>query len=501
MKPSGRDSWRFARILLASGLSVVVLYLLLLIPDGERLPVKPTERKPFTWNQDAFWSSLEHDFKEARATGCDAFATSIHAFLSRSQQLLDEIALERLEPASPKFDLLETNLFQFAPRIAACEERLADYIQLSMRMRAEVKRQSQRWDMNSIAARERIYRLLYGSRAALEEAMLQAPLTRVPALILNQAEPSQTPSTNFLGVALHSGDILVSRGGAATSALIARGNDYPGNFSHVALVHVDESNRIPSIIEAHIEKGVATASLQEYLADKKLRVMLLRLRADLAPLKADPLLPHKAASLSLHEARQRHIPYDFEMNYRDSKKLFCSEVASAAYQRMGLTLWTGVSHISSPGVASWLAAFGVKHFETQEPSDLEYDPQLVVVAEWRNPETLFNDHADNAVMDAMLEDANRGEALDYRWPLLPPARLAKASSVMLNFFGGVGPIPEGMSASAALRNKRFSQRHAAIKARLIELAFEFKKQNGYTAPYWELVKRARQAKLELEPRP
>jgi hypothetical protein len=262
---------------------------------------------------------------------------------------------------------------------------------------------------------------------------------------------------------------------------------------------VDPTNRIPSIIEAHIEKGVTVASLQEYLADQKLRVMLLRLRADLPQVRSDPMLPHKAASVALREAGKRHIPYDFEMNYRDPDKLFCSEVASAAYQQFGLTLWSGVSHISSPGVASWLAAFGVKHFETQEPSDLEYDPQLQVVAEWRNPETLFKDHADNAVIDVMLEGADKGEGLAYSWPLLPLTRLAKAYSVLLNFFGGVGPIPEGMSATAALRNKRFSQRHAAINARLIDLAAEFKKQNGYAAPYWELVKRARQAKLETKP--
>jgi len=477
---------------------VAVLYLLLLIPEAEPLPVKRADKKPFTWNQDAFWSVLEQQFKEARAAGCDTLAAGIDASFARIQRLLDEIALDSLDPDSSKLDLLETNLFEFAPRMAACEKRLADYIPLFMRVRADVKKQSQRWDMNSIAARQRIYRLLYGSRAALEEAMLQAPPDSVPALVLNHAEAAQTPSTNILGVALHSGDMLVSRGGAATSALIARGNDYPGNFSHVALVHVDETTRIPSIIEAHIEKGVTIASWQEYLRDKKLRVMLLRLRADLPQLKADPILPHKAASAALREARKRHIPYDFEMNYRDPHKLFCSEVASAAYHSFGLTLWTGVSHISSPGVASWLAAFGVKHFETQEPSDLEYDPQLMVVAEWRNPETLFKDHADNAVIDAMLAGADQGERLDHPWHLLPLARLAKAYSVVLNLLGGVGPIPEGMSATAALRNKRFSRRHAALNARLLELAAEFKRQNGYTAPYWELVKRARQAKLETD---
>ena len=47
-----------------------------------------------------------------------------------------------------------------------------------------------------------------------------------------------------------------------------------------------------------------------------------------------------------------------------------------------------ISRISAPGTRQWLAALGVKRFDTQEPSDLEYDPQLRVVAEWRDPQTL-----------------------------------------------------------------------------------------------------------------
>jgi hypothetical protein len=130
------------------------------------------------------------------------------------------------------------------------------------------------------------------------------------------------------------------------------------------------------------------------------------------------------------------------MNYHDPAKQFCSEVASAAYARLGVKLWTHLSHLSTPGVTSWLSVLGVRHFETQEPSDLEYDPQVRVVAEWRDPETLFKDHADNAVIDVMLEHAEAGEQLEYNRWLLPPTRLAKAWSVVKNWFGGVGPVPE-----------------------------------------------------------
>src|SRR2546426_10213360 len=120
---------------------------------------------------------------------------------------------------------------------------------------------------------------------ALEEVMLQAPSSvEIPQSIPGTDGASRTPSVRLLGINLHSGDILVSRGGAPTSALIARGNDYPGNFSHVALLHVDAATGRASVVESHIERGVVIASLEEYLQDKKLRIMVLRLRSDLAPL-------------------------------------------------------------------------------------------------------------------------------------------------------------------------------------------------------------------------
>ncbi|HRP08016.1 MAG TPA: YiiX/YebB-like N1pC/P60 family cysteine hydrolase, partial [Gemmatimonadales bacterium] len=286
-------------------------------------------------------------------------------------------------------------------------------------------------------------------------------------------------------------DILVSRGGYPTSALIARGSDHPGNFSHVALVHVDSATHEISVIEAHIESGVKIATAERYLADKKLRLMALRPRHDLPALQADPALPHRAASELMERARKGHIPYDFAMNYRDPGELFCSEVASSAYHGQGVALWMKLSAISAPGLRRWLASFGVRHFETQEPSDLEYDPQLVVVAEWSDPGTLRKDHIDNAVTDVMLEQAELGADLDPRWWDWPLARVAKGYSWVLNRFGQVGPIPEGMSAGGALRSRVYTQRHAALAGRVDSAAVAWEKQNGYPPPYWRLVEIAR----------
>jgi hypothetical protein len=64
-------------------------------------------------------------------------------------------------------------------------------------------------------------------------------------------------------------------------------------------------------------------------------------------------------------------------------------------------------------------------------------------------------------------------------------------------FGKEGPVPEGMSAEAALKNIDYSETHDQIKSNLIFLADQFKVQKGYKPPYWELVNLTRQARDEI----
>ena len=219
--------------------------------------------------------------------------------------------------------------------------------------------------------------------------------------------------------------------------------------------------------------------------------MVLRLDDELEQVRADPLLPHRAATAALTEARERHVPYDFAMHYEDPDKKFCSEVASAPYADLGVKLWEGQTTMSARGTTAWLAALGVEQFETHGPSDLEYDPQVVVVAEWRNKDALFDDHVDNAIIDAMLEGAEDGMTIDYDYRYLPVARATKAYSVLLNTIGRHGPVPEGMSATTALRSKWLDERHAAIKANVLQQAEAFIAERGYVPPYWQLFEMAR----------
>jgi hypothetical protein len=486
---------RRLRLALVAGLALVGVLALPL----ERVPVpQGAGRVPFVWDRDATWQSLEKRFDEARQAGCEPLGAEIAAAFKTLTAGVEDLRQEPPNPEDPRLLVLETGLFELAPLVAACPRHGENFVALHVRLRAVMKEASQGWDLGSKAARVSLYRLLYGGRTAVEEVLLQQPRDAVEALVRGVDEPSATPAAVIRGVRVHSGDLLVSRGGAPASALIARGNDYPGNFSHVALLHVAEATGEVTVVEAHIESGVVPASVESYLVDKKLRILVLRPRSDLPSIVADPRLPHRAATLALKDARQRHIPYDFEMDYLDPRRQFCSEVASAAYRELGVELWEGLTSMSAPGVTRWLAAIGVRHFTTHGPSDLEYDPKLRVVAEWRDPETLFRDHVDNAILDVLLEGAEAGDELGYSLPMLPLARLAKVWSVGLNLWGRKGPIPEGMGATTALRAKWLDERHAAIHTQTLALAEVFVQEHGYTPPYWELVALARQAKMALD---
>jgi len=480
--------WRLMRVLLVGGGA----YVLLLIPDRDAPPAPAAPNRHFDWHQDPRWYALEARFKSVRAAGCEPGRAAVTRQLQRDDRLLG--ALQRpLRSDAAVLDTVESEIFDLGPVVAACPEWVPTYMRLITSVRTAVKRQSEHWDMAEQATRDRLYRLLWGGRTALEEVLLEGRPDSIPALTAGTDEPSQTPATRILGVTIHSGDLLVSRGGEPSSALIAVGSDYPGNFSHDAMVFVDPRTSLASVVESNSDHGVNVLTLEDYLRDVKLRVMVLRLRADLPALQHDPMLPHEAAEFALREARSRHIPYDFQIDHEDHSKMYCSELVATSYQPVGITLWRQISQITDSGTRQWLTELGVTHFDTEEPSDLEYDPQLRVVAEWRDPETLFRDHVDNVVTEAMLNRADRGDQLPYDWYLLPLSRVLKLYSATVEVLGFRGPVPPGMSATTALRMAAYTRWHERLRDIVLARAAQFTQREGYRAPEWELLRFARQA--------
>ncbi len=474
--------------------SLTILYIILLIPDFGVSPIiKQANKKAFLWSKDAVWKQMEEKFKAAKLATVKTSDSLIQFQKTILENKLLLIQNKNISALDSNLFAIENIFFDLSALIAANPKEVKWYVDYYNKFRRLIKLQSQQWNLQNANQKDALYTLLYGLRAAVEEVLLQTNNELISPAMLVQDEKSTTPYTTIFGIQVHSGDMLVSRGGAEVSALISRGNDYPGNFSHVALIYIDDKSNKPYLVEAHIEKGVAISTVDEYIKDKKLRFMVLRLRRDLPQLKIDSMLPQKAAQAMYQEALSQHIPYDFKMNFYDSTALFCSEVASSGYKKNGVQLWQNPSTISSQGVVNWLSNFGVQNFITQMPSDLEYDPQLTIVAEWRNAETLYKDHIDNATMDALLQKANEGSQIGYNKWMLPFVRCIKGYCWIKNKFGKVGMIPEGMSATQALKNETFVKLFTQVKNKTAELANIFEKQNGYRPPYWQLVKFAEES--------
>ena len=328
-------------------------------------------------------------------------------------------------------------------------------------------------------------------RDSAEESLIQRNANaKFPPYVYRDVPSANVPAKRIRGVRIQSGDVLLSRGAAPTSALISRASDEPSVFSHAAIVHIseaeDEQDRTATVIEAHIESGLGTTSLGDYLGDGKRRLLVLRY-------DTTERLPHVAAEFALKKAKGAHVAYDFAMDQNDPSKVFCSEVPYEAYRSVGIGLWRKKATFSHQGARRWLTRIGVKNFETLAPGAAENDSKLIPVAEWFDSEELFLDHVDNVVADTLLSAADKGLSLDYAWYKLPFARLAKVYSVLLETFGNVGPIPEGMSADAALRVEELRKMHRSLAAKLLELK-PSDPELKYP-PLWELYEHAASARI------
>lgn len=448
----------------------------------------------FRWQRQQLFESLEREFEAARSMPASVIDNKFTKLERDGFRVIGKIKHSAEQIPFSSLEKLEAVQFRLAA-LAAARPELLQRVQLFINQaRFVVLRVARNWPIDEWKVHAAVYRVIYGGRSAIEEALAQHQVSGAPALTLLENIPSSTPSVIVQGVRVHSGDIVLSRGGAPTSALIARGNTFPGNFSHAALVYVDPDTGKATVIESLIEKGAVLTTVEDYLNYKSLRLLLLRLRPGHPAIREDELVPHKAASAMMQRVKAGSIPYDFAMDWQDTSRFFCSEVPYHAYQSFGIDLWSYKSRLSSPGLISWLGDMGVEHFLTLIPSDLEYDPKLAPVAEWRNINTLAQDRFDNAILDALLERAEQGARLDYAWYKYPLAAVVKLWSVFQSGLGFRPVIPEGMTVATTLRVRELIHNiHPTIKKDIQESAAQFRKKKGYTAPYWVLLDLARES--------
>jgi hypothetical protein len=182
-------------------------------------------------------------------------------------------------------------------------------------------------------------------------------------------------------IAFRSGDVLLVRGTKHNSAAIARIGDVDSQFSHAAIIYVDEAGR-GWVVEALIEDGAVIKPLKQALDHGLARAMLFRHRSEATAARAARLI-HDFVKASLVAGSP--IPYDFSMRLGPSNKLFCSKLVRVAYldaSNGAIKLPTFLTRFAAN--APFYKRIGVTAQESFAPGDLEIEPNLNLVAEWQD---------------------------------------------------------------------------------------------------------------------
>lgn len=208
---------------------------------------------------------------------------------------------------------------------------------------------------------------------------------------------------------LKSGDVILSRGNAYSSAAIARIAKTDYQFSHVSFVYKDKNTKELFTTEAHIEIGSVTAPIEDHLNEKNTRSVVFRyVDEDTADRAAKAMYER----VKKQQSTGKNIEYDFSMNYKDDSKLFCSEIVSEGFKRVlpNEDYFPKFKSKFTSGIIPFLKTIGVPAnnenigtLDVFAPGDIQFDPRFELVAEWRNPKKLGESRFKDFILTKMFE--------------------------------------------------------------------------------------------------
>ena len=195
-----------------------------------------------------------------------------------------------------------------------------------------------------------------------------------------QIHPALADASN---VEFQSGDVIVMRGIIYNSAAIARIGDVDSQFSHAAMVHIDDRGH-RTIVEALIADGAKLSSFDYSMSHNLARAVLFRHHdADLAAKAADRIFKRVQES---QRSWKNHIYYDFSMELDNYDELFCAKLVRQAYDEAshGLLRLPTFPTTFEQANADFMARIGTTAKTTFAPGDMELEPDFHTIAEWRD---------------------------------------------------------------------------------------------------------------------
>ena len=271
---------------------------------------------------------------------------------------------------------------------------------------------------------------------------------------------------------LKSGDIILSRGKAYTSAAISSLGEFDTQFSHLSVVYRDDSGKLWTV-ESHIEVGAFVRPIEDHINDKNFRSVIYRFDDEYLAYEASKFIYFKVKNAS---DTTGNIFYDFAFDQESSENLFCSEIASHAFDHVSrdqvrLPMFKSKLQSRKP---RFVQKLGIKSLESFVPSDIEVDPRFKMLAEWKHAAGIQDALEKDAVLRAMYEwnekygyelVQGKGKAFLYRniaWPLRRVPFLKKyfvekmpinMSRELIGYFGVLESVGELLQKKLQIKEK------------------------------------------------
>jgi hypothetical protein len=261
---------------------------------------------------------------------------------------------------------------------------------------------------------------------------------------------------------LQSGDIILSRGNAFTSAAIANLGEFDTQFSHMSMVYKDKVGNLWTV-EAHIEVGSVARPISEHIKDNNYRTMVYRFD--------DSGLAAQAAEYIFNRVKKAtetsgNVLYDFAFDQSNSDALFCSEVVSHAFEHVSegnvrIPMFPSRLLTRKPEFVKML---GINQEASFIPADIEVDPRFKIISEWRDANRTQENLQKDAILQAMykwndelgyqMRQSSSSKSIIYRnvaWPLRRAPYLKKyfvnklplnMSRELIGYFGVLESVGE-----------------------------------------------------------
>lgn len=208
---------------------------------------------------------------------------------------------------------------------------------------------------------------------------------------------------------LKSGDVILSRGNAYSSAAIARIAQSDYQFSHLSFVYRNQDTKELFTSEAHIEIGSVTAPFESHIDEKNVRSVIFRHVDEGKAASASKAVYDRVKK---QQETGKNVEYDFAMNYKDDSRLFCSEIISHGFKiaqpdddyvpKFKSKFSKGnIPFLNTVGIP--VTSENVGSMDVFAPGDLQLDPNFELVAEWRNPKKLEESRFKDFILTKLFE--------------------------------------------------------------------------------------------------